>query len=63
LLYFVPSPLTRSCQSCAFSCATSIGAVASLQIWCTDCVPTAAMYFYNEVEWSTGGTGITSENK
>jgi uncharacterized protein (TIGR02145 family) len=36
-------------------------AVAGLQIWCTDCVPTAAMYFYNGSEWSTGGTGITSE--
>jgi uncharacterized protein (TIGR02145 family) len=37
------------------------GAVAGLQIWCTDCVPTAAMYFYNGSEWSTGGTGITPE--
>jgi uncharacterized protein (TIGR02145 family) len=36
-------------------------AVAGLQIWCTDCVPTAAMYFYNGSEWSTGGTGITPE--
>jgi uncharacterized protein (TIGR02145 family) len=34
---------------------------AGLQIWCTDCVPTAAMYFYTGSEWSTGGTGITSE--
>jgi uncharacterized protein (TIGR02145 family) len=37
------------------------GAVAGLQIWCTDCVPTAAMYFYTGSEWSNGGTGITSE--
>jgi uncharacterized protein (TIGR02145 family) len=37
------------------------GAVAGLQIWCTDCGPTAAMYFYNGSEWSTGETGITSE--
>jgi uncharacterized protein (TIGR02145 family) len=36
-------------------------AVAGLQIWCTDCVPTAAMYFYDGSEWSTGGTGITPE--
>jgi uncharacterized protein (TIGR02145 family) len=39
----------------------AIGAVAGLQIWCTDCGPTAAMYFYNGSEWSTGGTGITPE--
>jgi uncharacterized protein (TIGR02145 family) len=39
----------------------AIGAVAGLQIWCTDCGPTAAMYFYNGSEWSTGGIGITSE--
>jgi uncharacterized protein (TIGR02145 family) len=38
-----------------------IGAVAGLQIWCTDCLPIPAMYFYNGSEWSTGGTGITPE--
>jgi uncharacterized protein (TIGR02145 family) len=38
-----------------------IGAVAGLQIWCTDCVPTGAMYFYTGSKWSNGGTGITSE--
>jgi uncharacterized protein (TIGR02145 family) len=36
-------------------------AVPGLQIWCTDCVPTAAMYFYNGSKWSTGGTGITTQ--
>jgi hypothetical protein len=37
-------------------------AVAGLQIWCTDCGPTAAMYFLQWKWWSTG-TGITKNRQ